>query len=338
MFELRTRGEVGLARVSTASANPESRHASVGRAIFRIAAARVVTAGGLLALAGCSAHLVDSVKTRLPAPAQQVLTPEVTEAIRSQANATLQELTPAAVDRLGAVAFRLQMARVRTSTNAYLSQRVERVRARLVAAATGTPYADAARAYAWEVRVIEDDDVNAFALPGGKIGVNTGLLKFTKEDDALLAVALGHELIHAMARHAAQRISQDLAQQLEFAATGLDLEHQGMSPEVTAGLLVAMGITYEGTAMIPFVREQELEADREGLLLMARAGYDPHAAISFWETRAQQAAKRSALSQFLATHPPDSVRITQLHQCLVAAVEEYRQAPAAAAVAGRKHS
>ena len=160
--------------------------------------------------------------------------------------------------------------------------------------------------YRWEYKLVKDDAVNAWCMPGGKIVVYTGILPVTKTEDAL-AVVLGHEISHALLNHGQQRMSAGVLQQL--GALGLQLGTSGLSPEIQSLAMGAYGI---GTALggtLPFSRSHESEADHYGLILMAIAGYNPDAAVPFWE---RMAAAGGSVPEFLSTHPSDATRIRQL--------------------------
>lgn len=179
----------------------------------------------------------------------------------------------------------------------------------------------------WEfVLFDEPDQPNAFALPGGKVGVYTGILPITK-DDAGLATVIGHEVAHAAARHSAERMSQGVAVQagssLLSAALGAG-GYGGISRELA---MQAYGLGAQVGVLLPYSRTQELEADRIGLLYMARAGYDPREAIAFWKRfQAYNNAKGGGSVEFLSTHPLDNRRITQLEADLPKALAEYQRA------------
>jgi predicted Zn-dependent protease len=285
----------------------------------------------LLFLGGCSTHLVESVRDRLPSGTRSVLTPERTKEIGAAADGTMLALAPTAIDHLGGLAYRVALAGKTISSAPVLRARVDRVQADLLAAARSGHYAKTARAFDWELRVVEDQDPNAFALPGGKVAVTTGLLKFTRDDDAQLAAVMAHEMVHALGRHLAQSITKDLAKQVdELTADGLDLTRGGMASPAAASLLAVMGIAHLGQVTAPFVRDQELEADREGQRLMAQAGYDPTAAITFWERHARRGQSRTAVPAFFRMHPADAVRIGQLRASLAEALGQYRPRAAAA--------
>jgi predicted Zn-dependent protease len=178
----------------------------------------------------------------------------------------------------------------------------------------------------WEFVLFEDDSPNAFALPGGKVGVNTGILPITA-DEAGLATVIGHEVAHALARHGAERMSHAMLVQLGeaglSAALGADA---GVSRDL---VLQAYGVGTQLGVMLPYSRTQELEADQLGLLLMARAGYDPREAIGFWKRFAAYNAERGgAPPAFLSTHPLDQQRIAQLERLMPRALAEYERVTA----------
>jgi metalloendopeptidase OMA1, mitochondrial len=176
----------------------------------------------------------------------------------------------------------------------------------------------------WEFVLFKDDSPNAFALPGGKVGINTGILPIT-QNEAGLATVMGHEVAHAVARHSAERMSQSMMVQLGgsvlSAALGADAGISGDLIKQAYGLGTRLGV------MLPYSRTHELEADELGLLYMARAGYDPHEAIAFWKRFAAYNAKHGGKPlEFLSTHPVDARRIAQLEQMLPRAMAEYERA------------
>ncbi|MBI4027348.1 MAG: M48 family metallopeptidase [Verrucomicrobia bacterium] len=172
----------------------------------------------------------------------------------------------------------------------------------------------------WEFVLFENKEPNAFALPGGKVGVYTGILEITK-DDAGLAAVMGHEVAHVAARHGAERMSQQLA--LAGLATGLSI---GLSQEDKNTQYLAMigfGLATTLGAVLPHSRMQESEADRIGLTYMAKAGYPPQEAVAFWQRfREYNQKKGGAPPAFLSTHPTDEKRIADL-QKLVPEAEVY---------------
>jgi predicted Zn-dependent protease len=163
----------------------------------------------------------------------------------------------------------------------------------------------------WEFVVFESKEANAFCLPGGKVGVYTGLLPITKTD-AGLATVLGHEIGHAVAHHGASRMSEQEASQVVGG-----LLNSGMSasdPKVQALVATAYGVTSKVAVELPYSRLQESEADHIGIVYMARAGYDPKEAVAFWQrfSAFNQAQGGSSTPTLLRTHPVDEVRIKQL--------------------------
>jgi predicted Zn-dependent protease len=219
-------------------------------------------------------------------------------------------LVPPEVEReLGDAAFREILAREPVARDPGLQRQVAAVGERIVAAA-GAP------ASGWQFVVLARDEPNAFALPGGRVGVYTGMLKVAA-NEAQLATVLGHEVGHVVARHAAQRILAEhaLAMALRLAASLLDYSDVPVPPD----LVVALGAGIADLGVIrPFSRRQELEADRLGVGYMAGAGYDAAQSIAFWQRMARLDAGR-APPAFLSTHPSSAARIEQLRALVPAA-------------------
>ena len=151
----------------------------------------------------------------------------------------------------------------------------------------------------WEVAVFNHTAANAFALPGGKVGVHTGLLKVATTPDELAAV-IGHEIAHVTHRHGAERISQGMATEVALAATQAYVGRK-QSPEEARTALALLGVGAQIGVMLPFSRLHEREADVAGQALMARAGFDPQAAVSLWDK--MHAAEPARAPQWLSTHP-----------------------------------
>lgn len=176
------------------------------------------------------------------------------------------------------------------------------------------------RGLQWQVEVFEDDDPNAFALPGGHIGVHSGMLKVASSNDQLAAV-IGHEIGHVLARHSAERVSQQFAAQT--ALTVADGLAKGYTQN-SGILMAALGVGAQVGVLLPYSRLHESEADRIGLGLAARAGFDPAAAIQLWRNM-ERAAGGGGL-EFLSTHPSHSSRIEDIRKALPEAEGTYRQA------------
>lgn len=174
--------------------------------------------------------------------------------------------------------------------------------------------------YKWEFNLIEDKEVNAWCMPGGKVVVYTGILPVTK-DDTGLAVVMGHEIAHAIAEHGKERISQALLTQMGGMALSAALSQQ---PGATSSLFLnAYGIGTQVGILLPYSRLHESEADRLGLIFMAMAGYDPNAAVAFWQ-RMAQTKKGSSPPEFLSTHPADTNRINTIRSYIPEAMS-YRR-------------
>lgn len=213
---------------------------------------------------------------------------------------------------LGAQAYKDLTAKEKESTDARLTEIVHRV-AKRIAAVSDMPRLD------WEFKLIDSKVQNAFCAPGGKIVVYTGILP-AAANEAGLAAVLGHEVAHAIARHGAQRMSQQLILTGVLAATAVSLEGKNRNAILGAlGLGATVGLT------LPFSRMNESEADEIGLIYMARAGYDPNEAVNFWK-RFNTGKGAPQTPEFLSTHPSDETRIHELSQRLPTALKEYESA------------
>lgn len=174
----------------------------------------------------------------------------------------------------------------------------------------------------WEFVVFESKQANAFCLPGGKVGVYTGLLPIT-QDEVGLATVIGHEVAHAVAHHGGERMTQSMAAQLGGEVAGA---LSASDPRWQAVVPMAYGVVAQVGVLLPFSRKHESEADEIGLLYMARAGYNPEGAIAFWQRFAKYNASSGSagVPAFLRTHPVDATRIQQLKKWLPKAKAEYR--------------
>ncbi len=172
--------------------------------------------------------------------------------------------------------------------------------------------------YKWEFNTIESKEINAWCMPGGKVVVYTGLLPVTKNETAL-AIVMGHEIAHSVARHGNERMSQAMVQQLGGMALEVALAQK---PQETRDLfMMTYGIGSEVGAILPWSRQQETEADKYGLIFSAMAGYDPREAIPFWQRMA--AAGGGSPPEFLSTHPSDATRLRKLEQFMPEALKYY---------------
>jgi predicted Zn-dependent protease len=161
----------------------------------------------------------------------------------------------------------------------------------------------------WEVVVFRDESANAFALPGGKIGVHTGLLKVAETPDQLAAV-LGHEVGHVLARHGGERVSEQMVAQGVVLGTGLILQRKNMGEEKFQVMMAALGLGAQVGFLLPHSRNQESEADIIGLKLMAEAGFNPTESVQLWRNMASSGG--AGVPEFLSTHPGHDTRIDNL--------------------------
>ena len=206
---------------------------------------------------------------------------------------------------------------------------VKRVAARIIEAAKRSKYAEVAKSFDWEVTVIKDDNTkNAWALPGGKIAVYTGIFPMAKTEAGLAAI-MGHEVVHALAEHGGERMSQGLMAQVGMSAAAILLSTQGGNPALNQLGMQAMGLGLQAGVLLPFSRKHESEADYIGLLLAADAGYDPREAVRIWE-RMAAASGGSAPPEFLSTHPANETRIADLNGWMPEAMALYQRSPKAA--------
>lgn len=203
-----------------------------------------------------------------------------------------------------------------------LAERVQRVGREIADAARRNPEtATIAGGYAWDFVLLRDEQVNAWALPGGHAAVYTGLFTVVQGDDEL-AVVLGHEVAHALARHSGERMAQGI-----LVGLGLSVA-QVLSGDMDSAsrdlLLQSLGLVGQAGVILPFSREHESEADYIGLLLAAGAGYDPRAAISLWERMGAQGGSQPP--EILSTHPSEATRIARLEDHMPEALEVYEGA------------
>ncbi len=173
--------------------------------------------------------------------------------------------------------------------------------------------------FSWEFNVVENEQVNAWCMPGGKVVVYTGILPITQNDEGL-AVVMGHEIAHAIARHGSERMSQGLLVQMGGIALSEAVSSQ---PAATQELFMrSFGIGTEVGILLPYSRTHEKEADRMGLIFMAMAGYDPRVSVDFWK-RMAAGKQGEAPPEFLSTHPADATRIAYLQEMIPEALRYY---------------
>lgn len=173
--------------------------------------------------------------------------------------------------------------------------------------------------YQWEFNVIAKDVANAFCLPGGKIFVYEGLFKYARNRSQLAAV-IGHEVAHALARHGGERMSQAVVANAGGAVLSAAL---GVTGSEAQAFSIAYGVGVNYGIILPFGRDQEYEADRIGLILMAKAGYHPGAALSFWENMSRREGRPNP-PEFLSSHPANENRIRAIRELLPEAMRYYR--------------
>jgi predicted Zn-dependent protease len=217
------------------------------------------------------------------------------------------------------------LKKLKLSTDQGKIQRVRRAGQRIAQASEevmrGYGMESEIKDYHWEFNVIDDDKVvNAFCMPGGKIAVYTGIFPVA-QDETGLAVVMGHEVAHALAKHGNERVSQGLFTQLGGVALSTALSNQpGTTNQI---FMAAYGIGANVGVLLPYSRLHESEADRIGLTLMAKAGYDPREAIPFWQ-RMNEKGKGSS-PEFLSTHPAPETRIKQIETLIPEAMKYYKR-------------
>jgi len=236
-----------------------------------------LTAGSVFALSGCSTN---------------------TELGRSQ----LILVSQGQMASLSATSWTQIKGKERISHDPAYTSRVKRVAPRIVnAAGLGNQ--------PWEFAVFDSSQINAFALPGGKIGIYTGILDLMENDDQI-ATVLGHEVGHITARHGQERYSQSLLANVGMQTASLAMQANNVANSQQLAALLGAGVSYG--IILPFSRKQEYEADRLGLKYMVRAGYDPHEAVKFWQNMMNASKGRQKPPEFMSTHPADANRIAAM--------------------------
>ena len=232
---------------------------------------------------------------------------------------------------LGSQYYTQYLSQTKISTDKANTEMVRRVGTRLAAAVetylTQHGYADEVPYYQWEFNLVADQQVNAFCMPGGKIVVYEGILPVT-QTEAALAVVLGHEIAHAVAKHSAEQNSKQQWQQIGMMVGQVGMQAAGVNADLS-NLALQGSSTVLGLTNLAYSRKHELEADHVGLDLAAMAGYDPRVAPAFWQ-RMAAASGGAGGSDFLSTHPSDDKRIAQLETLMPEALRYYNAATAAA--------
>lgn len=204
---------------------------------------------------------------------------------------------------LGQNAYKEALSKAKLSSDADATAMVRRVGQRIAAVSERPDFK-------WEFNLIDDPKtVNAWCLPGGKVAVYSGILPVTRDEEGL-AVVMGHEIAHALARHGSERMSQGLLAQLGGAALGAAMASKPAATQRVAQEAYGAGATVG--VLLPFSRAHESEADRIGLILMAKAGYEPGAAVAFWGRMAKASGGKDSTPEFLRTHPADDKRIARI--------------------------
>lgn len=208
------------------------------------------------------------------------------------------------------------------STNKKQTEMIQRVGQRISAAVEryfdeqGRP--EVVQGFAWEFNLIEQDVPNAWCMPGGKVAFYTGILPFT-QNEAGVAVVMGHEVAHAIARHSNERVSHEMAKQ----GVGAFTSWLSKDTDYHDVIMMTYGIGSQYLAILPYSREHESEADQMGLIFMAMAGYNPEVAVEFWQRMGAAGGQKPP--EFLSTHPADDTRVRELREHMPEALKYYRR-------------
>lgn len=252
----------------------------------------------LLLLSSCGSVPVTGRKQMLLVSDSEVLTSSLTQYSEYMKSA------PVSTDAKGKAMVTRVGKRIAAATEAYLK-------------ANGL--ANEVQNFSWEFNLVKDNQVNAFCMPGGKIVVYEGLLKICSSDDEL-AVVVGHEVAHAVAKHSNERISQQLLTQYGAQILGQALSEKSARIQQIGNTVYGLGAQYGVT--LPFSRKHESEADYMGLIFMTIAGYNPNTAITFWQKMSANGG--AAVPEFMSTHPSDATRINDIKKYLPE-LEKYKK-------------
>ena len=237
---------------------------------------------------------------------------------------------------LSATEYSKYMASAKKSTNATNTAMVQRVGQKLANAVqtylTNNGYANELSNYAWEFNLVQDNSINAFCMPGGKIVVYEGLLPIT-QDEASLAVVLGHEIAHAVANHSAEQMSKQIKQQygLQIGTAVAGALGMGQNTQSIAQIIAQQGLQFRN---LKYSRDHETEADHMGLIFAAMAGYDPNVAVTFWQRMA--ASSGGGTAEFLSDHPSDETRINNIKNKFLAEALKYYTGPTTSTTTTKK--
>lgn len=222
------------------------------------------------------------------------------------------------------------MKTAKKSTNATETAQVERVGKRIAAATEAYLKSHGGESeiknFSWEFNLVQNNELNAFCMPGGKIVVYEGLMNIISKDDEL-AVVLGHEVAHAVAKHSNERMSQQVLAQYGAGILGQALSGKSAAVQQIAGQVYGLGANYG--VILPFSRKHESEADNIGLVFMRLAGYNPEVAIDFWKK--MSSSSTSSVPEIASTHPSDARRIADIQKELPSVMKNYQPLPQFAA-------
>lgn len=211
-------------------------------------------------------------------------------------------MSPQEESKLGADSYKDILSKSKISTNSVQTQRVQRIGERIAKAANRPNFQ-------WEFNLVDDNQINAFCLPGGKVVVLTGILQVAKNDDQL-ATVMSHEIAHALARHGAERMSHQQISNTVGEISSVLIG--GYAPEYSSAFNLAYSTGVNVGVMLPFSRSHENEADEIGVHLMHKAGYDVKEAINFWKNMKKLKGASGDSNSFFSTHPSDNERIKKI--------------------------
>lgn len=218
--------------------------------------------------------------------------------------------------------FQDYMKTAKPSTNAANTAMVVRVGKRIAGAVEtylrNNGMAGEVQNFAWEFHLVQEQEPNAFCMPGGKIVVNEGILPYTQTEEGL-AIVLGHEVGHAVAKHSAERLSQQMVASYGGQILSGVLANKSTATQMLAQQVYGLGAQYG--VMLPYSRKNESEADHLGLVFAAMAGYNPQAAVSFWQRMASSGSQK--VPEFMSTHPSDASRISNIQKLMPEAMKYY---------------